>query len=468
MVQRIKKWLVTFAQTTPFLLSNTVIVIPYLLFLGLNDGKSWLTILPFTLFYTLRMTGIFLIRSIRLGLDSYTLLIGALLMGGVGAFAGVLGVYYFPFFYLSGSLLGLSASWLVPTNRTVNLHEKNLGFINMTRKKVPFALFLLILLLVVMEWSGTTKLIAAFGLYTMFYVMAYHTVTHYPRYSIDFKQMNSKVIAFKELLLFLIFFLLLFLLRNARLLANIQLLDWAIYGFFFLFLGAVFYLGRAKKHWKLPSWLNVLTFLNGMLGNFVFLFGALYLGSLHGTEALTRYLYLPYLGGMILSMILGKRILQGISPNTVPVLLGGLALSLFVLLFPQSFVLGLFLLSFWQSLTSSWLNQRYAQEPSLPVDQRMIAKFTTQNKGSVTHQFVMMAFLLIMTTLFDRPMNILLQLSGNDPLSSPDLHVLNDAKWLNCGILMVAVIVVYILWKKNHSTGESDETIKTNDDFPLE
>ena len=68
MVQRIKKWLVTFAQTTPFLLSNTVIVIPYLLFLGLNDGKSWLTILPFTLFYTLRMTGIFLIRSIRLGL----------------------------------------------------------------------------------------------------------------------------------------------------------------------------------------------------------------------------------------------------------------------------------------------------------------------------------------------------------------------------------------------------------------
>ena len=74
-------------------------------------------------------------------------------------------------------------------------------------------------------------------------------------------------------------------------------------------------------------------FLNGMLGNFVFLFGALYLGSLHGTEALTRYLYLPYLGGMILSMILGKRILQGIFPNTVPVLLGGLALSLFVLLF---------------------------------------------------------------------------------------------------------------------------------------
>jgi hypothetical protein len=467
MVQRIKKWLVTFAQTTPFLLSNTVIVIPYLLFLGLNDGKSWLTILPFTLFYTLRMTGIFLIRSIRLGLDSYTLLIGALLMGGVGAFAGILGVYYFPFFYLSGSLLGLSASWLVPTNRTVNLHEKNLGFTNMTRKKMPFALFLLILLLVVMEWSGTRKLIAAFGLYTLFYIMAYHTVTHYPRYSIDFKQMNAKVIAYKELVLFLLFFLLLFLLRNARLLANIQLLDWAIYGFFVLFLGAVFYLGRGKKHWKLPSWLNVLTFLNGMLGNFVFLFGALYLGSLYGTEALIRYLYLPYLAGMILSMLLGNRMLQRFSPNAVLVLLGGLAFSLFVLLFPQSFVFGLFLLSFWQSLTSSWLNQRYAQEPSLAVDQRMIAKFTTQNKGSVTHQFVMMAFLVMMTNLFDRPLNILLQLSGKGPLSTLDLHVLNDVKWLNCGILIVGVIVAYALWKKASSNRGSGETIRIDDDSSI-
>ena len=104
----------------------------------------------------------------------------------------------------------------------------------------------------------------------------------------------------------------------------------------------------------------------------------------------------------------------------------------------------------------------------MPVDQRMIAKFTTQNKGSVTHQFVMMAFLLIMTTLFDRPLNILLQLSGSNPLSMPDLQVLYDVKWLNCGVLMVGILVVYILWKKARANEETDETMKINDDSPIE
>ena len=42
-------------------------------------------------------------------------------------------------------------------------------------------------------------------------------------------------------------------------------------------------------------------------GKFCFLFGALYLGSLYGAASLTRYLYLPYLAGMILSMFLGKK-----------------------------------------------------------------------------------------------------------------------------------------------------------------
>ncbi|RBT56563.1 hypothetical protein EA74_00217 [Enterococcus hirae] len=84
MFEKIKQFGRNFTQSTPFILANTVIFIPYLLFLNLSDGANWASILPFTLFYTFRMTGLFLIRSIRLGLDSYTLLMIALLMGGGG------------------------------------------------------------------------------------------------------------------------------------------------------------------------------------------------------------------------------------------------------------------------------------------------------------------------------------------------------------------------------------------------
>lgn len=134
MFEKLKRFGRNFTQTTPFILSNTIILIPYLLFLGITDSHNWLTILPFTLFYAFRMTGLFLVNSLRFGLDSYTLLMIALLMGGTGSLLGILGVFYFPLFYFSSVLLGLSAAWLVPANITVNFHEKTQGFINMDGK----------------------------------------------------------------------------------------------------------------------------------------------------------------------------------------------------------------------------------------------------------------------------------------------------------------------------------------------
>lgn len=55
----IKKFLRQFTQTTPFVLANTMIVIPYLLFMHLVDPQSSVTVLPFVFFYTFRVTGIF-------------------------------------------------------------------------------------------------------------------------------------------------------------------------------------------------------------------------------------------------------------------------------------------------------------------------------------------------------------------------------------------------------------------------
>ena len=93
MFEKLKRFGRNFTQTTPFILSNTVILIPYLLFLGITDSHNWLTILPFTLFYAFRMTGLFLVNCLRFGLDSYTLLMIALLIGGAGSLLGIFGKY---------------------------------------------------------------------------------------------------------------------------------------------------------------------------------------------------------------------------------------------------------------------------------------------------------------------------------------------------------------------------------------
>ncbi len=70
--------------------------------------------------------------------------------------------------------------------------------------------------------------------------MAYHTVSHYPRYELDFKDIKRNLVATRELVLFLVFFGLLFLLRNARLLFDERLFDLAVYGFLVLFIVFVF------------------------------------------------------------------------------------------------------------------------------------------------------------------------------------------------------------------------------------
>ncbi len=167
MFEKLKRFGRNFTQTTPFILSNTVILIPYLLFLGITDSHNWLTILPFTLFYAFRMTGLFLVNSLRFGLDSYTLLMIALLMGGTGSLLGILGVFYFPLFYFSSVLLGLSAAWLVPANITVNFHEKTQGFINMDGKKYLFAAIWLFLLYQAIGLPAPTQIADKFyDLYT--------------------------------------------------------------------------------------------------------------------------------------------------------------------------------------------------------------------------------------------------------------------------------------------------------------
>ena len=113
-------------NTALSLLSNTIIVVPYLLYIQLSDGHNLLTILPFVLFYTLRMTGIFLVRGINLSLTSLGLLkISIVRLGRL--LIGIAGAYSFPLYSISGMLLGLSGALLPPSNQSIRFFLKEEG-----------------------------------------------------------------------------------------------------------------------------------------------------------------------------------------------------------------------------------------------------------------------------------------------------------------------------------------------------
>lgn len=401
-MEAIKNFLRQFTQTTPFVLSNTMIVIPYLLFMHLIDPRMSVTVLPFVLFYTFRVTGIFLIRGLYRSIDQYTLLMISLLVGGIGSFLTLMGALNFTF-YLFGSLfLGVSAAWLPPANTSVNLFEKSKGFQSMSSRRYLVALIVLLPLFFGTMIALPLQAVIVPSIVTLYFVCAYHTVKHYPHYEMDFKELTKHVFSFSELTWFILFFIALFLLRSGRLLFDESMLNGAIILFSGIFMFAVVIVHQVKDRWKLPLWQNALTFLNGMLGNFIFLFGAFYVAVYKGTASQGLYLFLPYLLGVIGSLVLAGKVRRSFK-NDLMVQLIGLTVGLLLLSVRVLFPLAIFVLTFFQKGTSSWLNRLYYQTESIDKQQRITAKYSTSNKGSITHQFILMFLMLIALQIKDLP-----------------------------------------------------------------
>lgn len=438
-MEAIKRFLRQFTQTTPFVLANTMIVIPYLLFMHLIDSRLSVTVLPFVLFYTFRVTGIFLIRGLYRSIDQYTLLMVSLLVGGMGAFLTLIGALHFTFYLFGSIFLGLSAAWLPPANTSVNFFEKSKGFLTMSSRRYLVALIVLLPLFLGTTLTFPVQAVIVPSIVTLYFVCAYHTVKHYPHYEMDFKELTKHVFSLSELVWFVLFFIALFLLRSGRLLFSESMLNNAIILFAGIFMAAIVVVNQVKNRWKLPLWQNALTFLNGMLGNFIFLFGAFYVAVYKGAASQGTYLFLPYLLGVISSLVLAGKVRQAFK-NELFVQLVGLAAGLLVLSVRPLFPVAIFILTFFQKGTSAWLNRLYYQTDTIEAQQRLTAKYSTSNKGSITHQFILMFLMLVTLQLKNLPVKDIFLLRS---LHTPEILATMDVvKFISIIILLIGLWLI--------------------------
>lgn len=438
-MEAIKRFLRQFTQTTPFVLANTMIVIPYLLFMHLIDSRLSVTVLPFVLFYTFRVTGIFLIRGLYRSIDQYTLLMVSLLAGGIGAFLTLIGALHFTFYLFGSIFLGLSAAWLPPANTSVNFFEKSKGFQTMSSRRYLVALIVLLPLFLGTTLTFPIQAVIVPSIVTLYFVCAYHTVKHYPHYEMDFKELTKHVFSLSELVWFVLFFIALFLLRSGRLLFSESMLNNAIILFAGIFMAAIVVVNQVKNRWKLPLWQNALTFLNGMLGNFIFLFGAFYVAVYKGAATQGTYLFLPYLLGVISSLVLAGKVRQAFK-NELLVQLVGLAAGLLLLSVRPLFPVAIFILTFFQKGTSAWLNRLYYQTDTIEAQQRLTAKYSTSNKGSITHQFILMFLMLVTLQLKNLPVKDIFLLRS---LHTPEILATMDVvKFISIIILLIGLWLI--------------------------
>lgn len=452
-MSKIKDFLRFFSRSTPFLLGNTLSFLPYLLFLNYSDGLTWRSLVPFVLFYTFRMTGIFLLRAMPTGVNSYTLLMIAILLGCGGSLVGTLG-FMFPSFYKVAALaLGLSAAWFLPAKLTVDQEEACAGYQTVKPAYMVGGMLLASVLFLTLSVGSVAGRTFSFAAYTIFYVASYHTVTHYPHFDLHFAGFRKRLLQAKQVGLFTGFLLLLVLLT---LLPNV-VASWEsgliLMATCIIFVLLVLLTAPNSPQKRLPRGLVLLTGANGMVANFLFLFGSLYVSTVEGASQVPMRAFLPYILGMVLGLLLRPLLLARVGETRAPqlLLLGQVVGLLLFLLFPK-ISLGLAVVSLFRSMTTAWLNDVYQSQPTLPENQRLLAKFTLQHKGSLLHQGILLVMLSGLLLLKGLPQSALRILTTYTAASLQEKAVLEMAKDLNVAFLVIGLVALAIDWHRHPVT----------------
>ena len=451
---KIRTFFQTITGTSAGLLNSSLIAIPYLLFLNLIDGTNLQTILPLVLFYTLRMTGVFLLRSIKNGAKSYSALMFSFWMGLIGALFGVLGALYFPLFIISAILMGLSTAFIKPVFTMVNFHkhdQKKTAGSSGKKKGSLFPLaFVVVFLLALMALPGKIQTVCVMLLYLVLFIMAIYAESRDPEYKFHIVHLKDFAVSLKGAVIFIIFFVSLAALRIARRTLDARELDLVAIWFSIAFLIAILIVFLKRKRAKLPLWLNIISLANGMCGNFLFIFGSFYIGAMYGINAATAQVYIPFVLGMGAAMAFSGKVQQmfrSVSPVVVQTV--GLCISLVLLMTPLFFPISIFLVSFFFSGTSSWLDRKYYDTKSLPYERRLISKYTMQDIGSITYQFLIAVLILLIFQFYRLPTTAFFTLTENVAHAPELISAMNIAKFWGC-LILVALFVIALadMWKK--------------------
>ncbi|MGM0238307.1 MULTISPECIES: hypothetical protein [Enterococcus] len=429
------------------IISTTIIIIPFMLFIQLSNGSNWSTILPFILFYIFRMTGIFFIRGIKTTLNSYSLLKISLISGLLGCIFSVLGSTYFPMYILGGFFLGLSGAWLPPSNTSLNIYLKKQ---NEKQKSSNIISLIMIAILGITMFSPINfRYSLCFSFYGLLYIISLYMVYQYSGYKIASHDLEES--KYSYLVLFFSFLFLLFLLRSSRLMLNSEEFDYFIYGYIFLIILGVIRLFIFKSHEekRLPRSLSFLTIINGSLGNYLFLFCSLYASGYYGREAVAFKVYLPYVLGMFLSTSTKKFIFKNMKNYS----LLGVIVGLVTILATPFFSLGIFLISLFKSILNSWLTIQYSETESLPMDKRIWVKYTIQNIGSISHQFILMILASVILTSDKKTVKEFFIYSSRAVSTHNSMVIMQSWNHIATALILLLVAMYYlIILKIQYST----------------
>lgn len=429
----------------PYALMNTIIFLPYFLFIII--GNSYNTILngwfPLIIFYTFKYTGAFLIHSFKTKRNTRDQLLHFLVLAIIGTLCGALANFSSIWIELSALFMGIASSVLLPLYTTTQYHEKYLFGSKMTMKQYLFALLTVILIVPLILFTANSNLPSlAFLIYGIALFICYISLRKMPKYEVTVN--NSFYFSRPSFLLFIVFTALLFLMKATREINLQLLLVLLIITIIIVIALLTVYITKIKFSFQFPKFIYYFGFTQGMIVNFYLLYGTFFALSQKNSNFMIYGVYLPYGIGIILSLFLGPKLLKhNSSYHPITITNIGALLGMLCMIFSWTLPFGGLLIGFCSSLQARKLN-RFAYDITYSnKDSSLLLRNRWSKLGSITNQILLISFILAFSFIHHIPVNeIFLTITGEAIQNqSPMSIVLLTTNIVNCFIIGSLLIV---------------------------
>ncbi|MGY3703971.1 hypothetical protein BW731_01935 [Vagococcus martis] len=424
-------------QFIPFVLVNGMNLFPIfiLVHVFLQHNREFSYLLPLLFFYCFKTTILFLIRLKTLPMKK--LLPVSIVIGIIGCVFGLFINQSIIFGWIAGSLLGMCSGLMFPSYTTVMFHERSLNEFKGSSQlySLGYALVFSAALFKLIDVS----MVETFLFLGLNLILLYSVISTYPDYTIDETIPYPNYSTIETLVLFFVGFFTVFIIKGDKKLGVTNFLISLMLIMLVLLVIYFVYYKKITRQRQFKPLESALMIYKGMLTNFILVFCTLYQMINHGKSSL-MIVYSLYLTSIIISPMIGKKI-----KNKQHVIVYGLVISFLLLSTHQLFYIGVLTLSITTSIYNQQLNQAVYQYPVLPRDFRLIAKYRLGNIGSIVHQLVMMAVLLIVTNTSHKVSldNILHSYSFKE-IDTKAIEVLDVSKY---SILMIFIVILVFLYR---------------------
>lgn len=433
------------------LLSQTIIIIPFFIFLNMVNRTNTLSILPFIAFYSLRMTGIFLIRGIKTKINSYNLLQISIICGIVGSIFGTIGFFNPILYVFSGILLGLSAAWLPISNSTMVQYRKKTNSEYKNNNIITMTIALLLGSPLLLPTSYKVPIL--FLIYGIMYLLSFIASFNFKEYRNNSDELEA--VSPKHLLVFVTSIILLISLRSSRLIFSTSEYDIFIYGFVILLIISIpsYLFLRNKIHKKVSKELTYLGIINGSVGNYLFLFCSIYAKGFYGQNSIFIRMYLPYILGIALSSTIYKKIGNNKDYKSLAMIIIGLL----TILLTNFFSIGVLITSLSKSILNKNILFYYQELNTVSEDKKMWVKQSIQNTGSLLQQFTMMAAGSILLLKNGEFIKRIYTIMNRDTPTLSSKVLMNHWNIMTTTLLIIIILTfsIYFYTKKSNSVHKS-------------